>query len=261
MATNDNDTGAKMPFTEHLEELRRRLIVCFAAVGVGFLICYFFAKQIFEILMRPLIQVMPPGEGLIFTALPEAFITYLKVSLLAGIGLASPVIIYQFWRFLTPGLYQREQRTMFPIVLFSTFFFLGGALFGYFVVFPFGFKFFIGFSSDSIRALPSIREYLKFATKLLFAFGFIFELPLFSYFLARLGLVNAEMLRTKQKYAILIIFMLAAILTPPDIVTQVMMAGPLLILYEMSIWIAKIFGKKPLDLEEEEETSAKSQSA
>jgi len=225
MATNDNDTGAKMPFTEHLEELRRRLIVCFAAVGVGFLICYFFAKQIFEILMRPLIQVMPPGEGLIFTALPEAFITYLKVALLAGIGLASPVIIYQF-------------------------------LFGYFVVFPFGFKFFIGFSSDSIRALPSIREYLKFATKLLFAFGFIFELPLFSYFLARLGLVNAEMLRTQQKYAILIIFMLAAILTPPDIVTQVMMAGPLLILYEMSIWIAKIFGKKPRDLEEEEEASA-----
>ena len=99
MATNDNDSGSKMPFTEHLEELRHRLIVCFVAVGVGFLICYFFAKQIFEILMRPLIQVMPPGEGLIFTALPEAFITYLKVALLAGIGLASPVIIYQFWRF------------------------------------------------------------------------------------------------------------------------------------------------------------------
>jgi sec-independent protein translocase protein TatC len=227
MATNDNDSGSKMPFTEHLEELRHRLIVCFVAVGVGFVICYFFAKQIFELLMRPLIQVMPPGEGLIFTALPEAFITYLKVALLAGIGLASPVIIYQFWRFIAPGLYQREQRAMFPIVLFSTVFFVGGALFGYFVVFPFGF----------------------------------FELPLFSYFLARLGLVNAEMLRTKQKYAILIIFMLAAILTPPDIVTQVMMAGPLLILYEMSIWIAKIFGKKPLDLEEEEEASAKSQSA
>ena len=260
MKTNDNDTDSRMPFTEHLEELRHRLIVCFVAVGVGFVICYFFAKQIFEILMRPLIQVMPPGEGLIFTALPEAFITYLKVALLAGIGLASPVIIYQFWRFIAPGLYQREQRAMFPIVLFSTFFFVGGALFGYFVVFPFGFKFFIGFASDSIRALPSIREYLKFATKLLFAFGFIFELPLFSYFLARLGLVNAEMLRTKQKYAILIIFMLAAILTPPDIVTQVMMAGPLLLLYELSIWIAKIFGRKPLDLEDEEE-SAKTQRA
>jgi len=119
-------------------------------------------------------------------------------------------------------------------------------------VFPFGFKFFIGFASDSIRALPSIREYLKFASKLLFAFGFIFELPLFAFFLARLGLVTAEMLRSKQKYAILIIFVVAAILTPPDVVTQIMMAGPLLLLYELSIWIAKVFGRKPLDVEEEE---------
>ena len=255
MATNDNDSGSNMPFTEHLEELRHRLIVCNVAVRVGLVSFNLIAKHIFSVLLRPLIHVMPPGEGLIFTALPEAFITYLKVALLAGIGLASPVIIYQFWRFIAPGLYQREQRAMFPIVLFSTVFFVGGALFGYFVVFPFGFKFFIGFASDSIRALPSIREYLKFATKLLFAFGFIFELPLFSYFLARLGLVNAEMLRAKQKYALLIIFMLAAILTPPDVVTQVMMAGPLLILYEMSIWIAKIFGKKPLDLEDEESSA------
>jgi sec-independent protein translocase protein TatC len=249
MATNETNT--KMPFTEHLEELRRRLIICFVAVGIGFVTCYFFAKQIFEVLMRPLIQVMPPGEGLIFTALPEAFITYLKVALLAGIGLASPVIIYHFWRFIAPGLYQKERSAMLPIVLFSTVFFLGGALFGYFVVFPFGFKFFIGFAGEDIRALPSLREYLKFATKLLFAFGFIFELPLFSFFLARLGLVNAELLRSKQKYAILVIFMVAAILTPPDLVTQVMMAGPLLLLYELSIWIAKIFGKKPIADEEE----------
>ena len=260
MATNETDS--KMPFTEHLEELRRRLIICFVAVGIGFVISYFFAKQIFEILMRPLIKAMPPGEGLIFTALPEAFITYLKVALLTGIGLASPVIIYQFWRFLAPGLYNRERRALFPIVLFSTVFFLGGALFGYFVVFPFGFKFFIGFASDSIRALPSIREYLKFATKLLFAFGFIFELPLFAFFLARLGLITAETLRKKQKYAILIIFMLAAILTPPDVVTQVMMAGPLLILYELSVWIVKVFARKPLDLEDEEASAeSKAQSA
>jgi sec-independent protein translocase protein TatC len=250
MATNETDS--KMPFTQHLEELRRRLIICFIAVGVGFLICYFFAKQIFEIIMRPLIKVMPPGEKLIFTALPEAFITYLKVALLAGIGLASPVIIYQFWRFLAPGLYNRERRALLPIVLFSTVFFVGGALFGYFVVFPFGFKFFIGFASGSIRALPSIREYLKFATTLLFAFGLVFELPLFAFFLARLGLVTAEKLRSKQKYAILIIFIVAAILTPPDVVTQLMMAGPLLLLYELSIWVAKAFGRKPLDVQDEE---------
>ena len=260
MATNEIDP--KMPFTEHLEELRRRLIICFIAVGIGFVLSYFFAKQIFEILMRPLIKAMPPGEGLIFTALPEAFVTYLKVALLTGIGLASPVIIYQFWRFLAPGLYSRERRALLPIVLFSTIFFLGGALFGYFIVFPFGFKFFIGFASDNIRALPTIREYLKFATKLLFAFGFIFELPLFAFFLARLGLVTAETLRSKQKYAILIIFMVAAILTPPDVVTQVMMAGPLLLLYELSIWIAKVFGRKPLEVEDQETPAeSKAQSA
>jgi sec-independent protein translocase protein TatC len=260
MATNETDS--KMPFTQHLEELRRRLIICFIAVGVGFLISYFFAKQIFEIIMRPLIKVLPPGEKLIFTALPEAFITYLKVALLAGIGLASPVIIYQFWRFLAPGLYTRERKALLPIVLFSTVFFLGGALFGYFVVFPFGFKFFIGFASDSIRALPSIREYLKFATKLLFAFGLIFELPLFAFFLARLGLIRVETLKKQRKYAILIIFIVAAILTPPDVVTQLMMAGPLLLLYELSVWIVKVFGRKPLEVQEEEASAeGKAQSA
>ena len=144
------------------------------------------------------------------------------------------------------------RRAILPIVLFSTVFFLGGALFGYFVVFPFGFKFFIGFASDSIRALPSIREYLKFASTLLFAFGIIFELPLFAFFLAKLGLVTAQMLRSKRKYAILIIFIVAAILTPPDVVTQLMMAGPLLLLYELSVWIAKVFGRKPVDVQDKE---------
>ncbi|MFP3869517.1 MAG: twin-arginine translocase subunit TatC [Syntrophobacteria bacterium] len=243
----------KMPFTDHLVELRRRLIICFIAVGVGFVVCYFFAETLFEILMRPLIQVMPSGEKLIFTALPEAFFTYLKVALLAGTGLASPVIIYQIWRFIVPGLYERERSALFPIVLFSTLFFVGGALFGYFIVFPWGFKFFIGFASENIKAMPSIREYLRFAAKLLFAFGMIFELPLFTYFLARLGIVDAQMLRRKQKYSLLLIFMIAAILTPPDVVTQVMMAGPLFLLYEISIWVAKVFGRKPAV---EEEASA-----
>ncbi|MBW1981721.1 MAG: twin-arginine translocase subunit TatC [Deltaproteobacteria bacterium] len=253
----ENETlDDKMPFTEHLEELRQRLIVCFVAIGVGFVICYFFAKQLFAILMRPLIQVMPAGDKLIFTALPEAFFTYLKVAFLAGVGLATPVIIYEFWRFIAPGLYQKERRALLPIVLFSTFFFVGGALFGYFVVFPFGFKFFIGFASENIKALPSIREYLSFAAKLLFAFGLIFELPLFTFFLARLGLVDAKLLRSKQKYAILIIFVVAAILTPPDVVTQIMMSGPLILLYELSIWIARIFGKKSPAAEEKEEPAA-----
>jgi sec-independent protein translocase protein TatC len=253
---NNETLDQKMPFTEHLEELRHRLIICFIAVGAGFLISYFFAKQLFELLMLPLIRVMPPGEKLIFTALPEAFITYLKVAFLAGIGLASPVIIYQLWRFIAPGLYRKERRMLLPIVLFSTIFFLGGALFGYFVVFPFGFKFFVSFATEYIRAMPSLSEYLGFAAKLLFAFGVIFELPLFVFFLARLGLITAAQLSHQRKYAVLVIFIVAAILTPPDVFTQLLMAGPLWALYEISVWVAKIFGKKKPAPPEEEEPAA-----
>ena len=133
----------KIPFTNHLEELRSRLIKCFIAVGVGFVIAYGFKEKIFPILIRPLVLVMAEGDKLIFTGLPEAFFTYLKVSLLTGLMLAAPVIIYQFWMFVVPGLYEKERRLMIPIVFLSSFFFIGGALFGYFIVFPYGFKFFI----------------------------------------------------------------------------------------------------------------------
>ncbi|MBW2020747.1 MAG: twin-arginine translocase subunit TatC [Deltaproteobacteria bacterium] len=234
----------KLPFTAHLEELRRRLIVCFIAVGIGFVISYAFSKRLFELLMKPLLAAMPPEEKLIYTGLPEAFFTYLKVAFLAGVLLAVPVILYQLWMFIAPGLYDKEKRLILPVVLLSSLFFLGGSLFGYFVVFPFGFKFFMGFSSDYVRPLPSMKEYLSFSAKLLFAFGIVFELPLFVTFLARLGIVDDKFLKAKRKYAILLFFVFAAILTPPDVITQVMMAGPLILLYEVSIVGAKIFGKK-----------------
>ena len=132
----------KLPFTAHLDELRKRLIVCFIAVGVGFVLAYGFKERLFDILTMPLIAVMDQGEKLIFTGLPEAFFTYLKVAFLTGLMLAAPVIIYEFWMFVAPGLYQRERRILVPIVFLSTIFFVGGALFGYFIVFPWGFKFF-----------------------------------------------------------------------------------------------------------------------
>lgn len=235
----------KIPFTTHLEELRRRLIICFCAVGVGFVISYVFSKRLFEVLMQPLLAAMPPDEKLIYTALPEAFFTYLKVALLTGLLLAVPVIIYQVWMFVAPGLYDKEKRLVLPIVFISSFFFLGGALFGYFIVFPFGFKFFMGFASDYVRPLPSMKEYLGFSAKLLFAFGAVFELPVFVTFLAKLGIVNVQFLKTKRKYAILLFFVFSAILTPPDVVTQIMMAGPLILLYEVGILGARLFGKKP----------------
>lgn len=250
------ETDAKLPFTGHLDELRKRLITCFIAVGVGFALSYGFKEKLFEILTRPLITAMETGEKIIFTGLPEAFFTYLKVAFLSGLMLAAPVILYQFWVFVAPGLYNKERQLLFPIVILSTFFFVGGALFGYFIVFPWGFKFFLGFASETIRPLPSMKEYLGFSAKLLLAFGIVFELPLVMTFLSKLGLVTPEFLKKHRKYALLLFFVGAAILTPPDVVTQVMMAAPLMVLYEISIIGARIFRRKPA-----EETEAESEAA
>jgi sec-independent protein translocase protein TatC len=244
----------KIPFTAHLEELRKRLIVCFIAVGIGFVGAYGFKEKLFQVLTAPLVRVMESGDTLIFTNLPEAFFTYLKVSFLAGLLLASPVILYQFWMFVAPGLYQRERRVLLPIVFLSTLFFLGGSLFGYFIVFPWGFQFFLGFATETIRPLPSMREYLSFSAKLLLAFGVVFEMPLVLTAMARLGIVSVDFLKKNRKYAILLFFTGAAILTPPDVITQIMMALPLMLLYEVSIIGARIFApkKKPTENEEAE---------
>ena len=247
------DEQEKIPFTEHLEELRKRLIICFIAVGIGFVLSYGFKEKLFQILTRPLIRVMQTGDKLIFTGLPEAFFTYLKVAFLSGIILAAPVIFYQFWMFVAPGLYDKEKRLMAPIVFLSTFFFVGGAFFGYFIVFPYGFKFFLGFASEIIQPLPSMREYLGFASKLLLVFGLVFELPLIITFLARLGIVSVSFLKKNRKYALLLFFVGAAILTPPDVVTQIMMALPLMVLYEISIIGARIFGKKNFEKDDNDD--------
>ena len=242
----------KIPFTAHLEELRKRLIICFVAVGVGFVGAYGFKEKLFQVLTAPLVRVMKSGDTLIFTNLPEAFFTYLKVSFLAGLLLASPVILYQFWMFVAPGLYQRERRVLLPIVFLSTLFFLGGSLFGYFIVFPWGFQFFLGFATEYIRPLPSMREYLSFSAKLLLAFGVVFEMPLVLTAMARLGIVSIDFLKKNRKYAILLFFIGAAILTPPDVITQIMMALPLMLLYEVSIIGARIFTPKKSTENDEE---------
>ncbi|MCK5514134.1 MAG: twin-arginine translocase subunit TatC [Deltaproteobacteria bacterium] len=243
----------KSPFTSHLDELRKRIIICIVAVAVGFFGSYFFAEQIFDILIKPLQAELPPDSMFIFTGLPEAFFVYLKLSLFGGILLASPVLLWEVWCFVAPGLYDQEKKYVYPFVIFSTLLFATGVSFGYFVVFPIAFKFFMGYSSEIIKPLPSIKEYLNFSCKLLFAFGVVFELPLFTLFLAKIGLVNEKMLRSKRKFAILGIFAVAAILTPPDVVSQILMAIPLLVLYEISILVAKYFGKKEEEEEEEEE--------
>lgn len=244
---NENGPSDAMTFTEHLEELRKRLFRALIAALIGFLACYGFKEYLFDLLMTPLVEVLPPDSTMIFTSLPEAFFTYLKVAFVAGVFLASPYIFYQIWRFVGPGLYDTEKKFMIPIAFFSALFFICGALFGYFIVFPIGFNFFMGFATDMIQPMPSLREYLSFSIKLLFAFGLAFELPLFIFFLARMGIVNSKSLRKKRKYAILLAFVVSAFLTPPDIVSQVLMSGPLVILYELGILVAYLWGKERKD--------------
>jgi sec-independent protein translocase protein TatC len=253
------NTEEKSPFTEHLSELRTRLIHCFIAVGIGFVAAYFFKEDLFKILTAPLIKAMGDGEHskMIFTGLPEDFFTYIKVAFLAGFVVATPVIFYEFWMFVSPGLYRTEKKYLIPVVMLSLMFFAMGSSFGYFIVFPYGFQFFLSFATDTIYAMPSMKEYLSFAAKMLLAFGLIFELPIVITFMTRMGLVTIPFLTKNRKYAALLFFVLAAIITPPDVITQIMMSVPLMVLYEISIIGARIFGKKQaekanIDTEEED---------
>lgn len=230
----------KMPFASHLVELRKRLIISIAAVAIGFAVSYNYSNELFIMLARPL----PPNTSFAFTRLIEPFFTYLKVSLLTGIFLASPVLIYEIWAFIAPGLHENEKKWVLPVVFFSTALFMGGVLFGYFLVLPFGYSYFLSFSSDTIKPMLSMDEYFSITTKFLLAFGLVFEMPLLILFLSLLGIVNAKMLSIYRKYAILAIFIIAAILTPtPDVFNQILMAVPMLMLYETGIILARIFGK------------------
>lgn len=240
----------KMPLTSHLQELRWRLIKSLIAITIGFLASYNFADFLFEFLTRPLLGLNLAGaEGdtvhLIGTGVVEAFFTKLKVSLIAALFLASPMILYQIWQFVAPGLYDTEKRYARPFVFFGTFFFVSGAWFCYAMVLPVGYRFFIA-EYATIHVSPEIRisEYLSFTARMLLAFGGTFELPVITFFLARLGFVTHGMMLRTVRYAILVIFIVAAVLTPgPDVASQLLMAGPLLVLYGLSIGVAYMFGK------------------
>jgi sec-independent protein translocase protein TatC len=166
------------------------------------------------------------------------------VAFFAGLVLATPVIFYQLWKFIMPGLYENERRYVLPFMIVATLFFVTGVSFAYYVVFPYGFQFFLGFQTDSIAAMPAMKEYLGFVMKLTLAFGITFELPVIMFFLAKMGIVGPQVLKRNRKYAVLIVFVLAAILTPPDVISQILLAIPLLILYEVSIWVTHFVRKK-----------------
>jgi len=250
---DDELSYSRMPFMAHLEELRYRLVRAAMAVGVGFLIAYFFKEDLYSYLTIPLKAAMPPEAKLIYTAPAEAFFTYLKLALLAGIVGTSPVIFYHLWKFISPGLYAHERKAVWPFVTISSVLFITGAVFCYAIVFPYAFQFFMSFATEEITPMLKLNEYLSFSATLLFAFGVVFEMPLVLVFLGRVGVVSAEGLRKKRKYAILIMFAGAALFTPPDVVSQVLMAMPLMVLYEISIWLVAAAQKKKAARQAEEE--------
>jgi len=249
-AVGEGHSG-RMSLFGHLQDLRKRLTRCVIAVLVGFLVSYAFAGKLLKILMQPMLDAIKQSH-FIYTLPTEAFFTEMKIAFVAGIFLCSPYIFYQIWQFIAPGLYSHERKWIIPIAFFSALCFSIGAFFGYFVVFPFGFEFFASYTNEYLVFTPKLDEYLDFVLKLLFAFGIVFELPLFLFFLARLGLVTHEGLKAKRKYAILISFVVAAALTPPDAISQTMMAVPLCVLYEVGVWMAFFFGKKKRPAPQEE---------
>lgn len=236
---------ARMPFTGHLEELRSCLVKSSLAVIVAFLGCFAFAEVIFSILTAPLLRIETPGLTLIGTGVPEAFFTKIEVALIASLFLALPVILRQAWRFISPGLYEHEKRYARNFVFLGTLFFLLGAWFCYEVIFQMGYSFFLKrYQAIDVRPAIRIGEYLSFSSRLMLAFGVTFELPVVAYFLTRIGLIDHRFLIRQFRYAILLIFLLAAILTPPDIISQVLLVLPLIILYGVSIGVAYLARQK-----------------
>ena len=240
-------------FTSHFIELRSRLLNSLIFIFIVFVISYIFAEQIYNFLVEPYAIAVRDDQisrRLIFTALHETFITYINVAFFAAIFLGSPVLLIQIYKFIAPGLYKNEKRAILPYLISTPILFLLGGLLVYFLVMPLAIKFFLSFESlGSSTSLPiqleaKVNEYLSLVMRLIFAFGISFQLPILLNLLARIGVVNSDYLRTRRRYVIVIIFALAAILTPPDPITQVGLAIPLLLLYELSIFTVKFTEKK-----------------
>ena len=240
-------------FTSHFIELRSRLLNSLIFIFIVFVISYIFAEQIYNFLVEPYAKAVRDEQisrRLIFTALHETFITYIKVAFFAAIFLGSPVLLIQIYKFIAPGLYKNEKKAILPYLISTPILFLLGGLLVYFLVMPLAIKFFLSFESlGSSTSLPiqleaKVNEYLSLVMRLIFAFGISFQLPILLNLLARIGIVNSDYLRTRRRYVIVIIFALAAILTPPDPITQVGLAIPLLLLYELSIFTVKFTEKK-----------------
>ncbi len=228
---------SEMPFLDHLEELRIRLIKSIAAVLVFSIAAFVFSEQVMNLLAKPVGKIY-------FMAPTEAFMVQIKISLVIGVMGAAPILIYQLWMFVLPGLYDKEVKVVFPIVIASTLFFYGGAAFCLFYVIPITLNFLMKFGGDNLEPLISVSEYFVFVTRMVLAFGIVFELPVVSYFLGRVGILSHKFMAKGRRYAIVLILVLSAVLTPPDIFSQVALGVPLYLLYELSILVVYLTGRR-----------------
>ncbi|MBH66734.1 MAG: twin-arginine translocase subunit TatC [Rhodospirillaceae bacterium] len=248
----DSTNDEKMPLLDHLAELRRRLIYCFVGVLLAFIVCYTVADELYNFLVRPLADITAndPGRRMIFTGLHEAFFTQIKVAFFGAVFITFPIVAVQVWRFVGPGLYKTEKRAFLPFLIGTPLLFILGASVAYYIVIPLAWRFFIGFeqpSGDGILAMqlePKVDEYLSLVMRLILAFGICFELPVFILLATQIGLTNSLSLKKKRKYAILISFVVAAVITPPDVISQIMLAVPVIILYELSILFSMLIERR-----------------
>jgi len=242
---SDDSSGGKMSFLDHLDELRRRIIYAVVAVLGGFVIAFFFVDQIFDFIMRPMQQLLPPGGTLVYTDPAEAFMLYIKIALIAGLILALPVVFAQVWLFIAPGLYSNEKRYAIPFIVMSSFFFVVGAAFSHYVVFPLTWQFFVSFKNDILTFMPRVEPAFAIYLRLILAMGITFQLPTLVLFLARMGMITPRFMIRNFKYAVLVIIIAAAVLSPDGGgVGLLAMGGPVILLYIFSIGLAWIFGKK-----------------
>jgi len=242
---DDDSPGAKMSFLEHLDELRKRIVYSLSAVGIALLIAFTFITKIYNFLMAPTMKQLPAGSRLIYTEPGEAFSLYIQLSLIVGVLMAAPFIMYQLWLFIAPGLYANEKKMAIPFVLLSTLGFLGGAAFNHYIMFPWMMAFFASFNTQDLVFMPKLDSVFSLYTKFLIAMAAVFQMPTLVFFLAKMQVITARFLIAQFKYAVLLIFIISAVITPTgDPVTQTVFAAPMVALYVLGIAIAWVVGPK-----------------